>query len=49
VGGKEKTKNKLTYRVVKQNWQVEKIVNLGHPSDFMTQKSSLIFVKTIFG
>ena len=37
------------YRVVKQNCQVEKIVNLGHPNDFMTQKSSLIFVKTIFG
>ena len=39
----------LNYRVVKRNWQVEKIVNLGHPNDFMTQKSSLIFVKTIFG
>ena len=37
------------YRVVKRNYQVEKIVNLGHPNDFMTQKSSLIFVKTIFG
>ena len=37
------------YRVVKQNCQVEKIVNLGHQNDFMTQKSSLIFLKTIFG
>ena len=37
------------YRVVKRNCQVKKIVNLGRPNDFMTQKSSLIFVKTIFG
>jgi len=37
------------YRVVKPNFQVEKIVNLGHQNDFMTQKSSLIFLKTIFG
>ena len=40
---------KMIYRVVKQNWQIEKIVNLGHPNDFMTKKSSLIFVITIFG
>ena len=38
-----------SYRVVKRNCQVEKIVNLGHPNDFMTQKSRLIFVKTILG
>ena len=37
------------YRVVKQNCQVEKIVNFGHQNDNMTQKSSLIFLKTIFG
>ena len=47
LGGKS-TKFKK-YRVVKRNFQVVKIVNFGHPNDFMTQKPSPIFVKTIFG
>ena len=37
------------YRVVKRNCQVEKIVNLGHKNDFMTQNQAWYFSRQFFG